>query len=82
MLQDESNCHAEMGKFALFQAESGCRDLFIQVVILVVLRALQGKLEGQAILCHLIDPNIGGNLNCSRVSSASFSCLGCSICLS
>ena len=60
-------------------AQGDSRGLFIQVVILVVLGALQRELESQAILCHLIDPNFGGNLYRSRISSARFACLGCSI---
>lgn len=58
------------------------RGLFIQVVILVVLGALQRELESQAILCHLIYPNFRGNLYRSRISSTRFASLGCSIRLS
>ena len=51
----------------------------VQVVVLVVLRTLQGQLEGEAILGDLVDPNARGNLDRSRVSSALLSCLGGSI---
>jgi len=38
---------------------------FVEIVVLVVLCALQGQLKGETILRDLIDPNPRCNLNCS-----------------
>jgi len=43
--------------------------LFVEVLVLVVFRALQGQLKGEAILGDLVDPYSRGNFSPSRVSS-------------
>ena len=53
--------------------------LFVKVVVLVVLRALQGQLEGEAILGDLVDPYSRGNLSRSRVGSALLARFGGSV---
>src|SRR5215475_7879261 len=56
------------------------RNFFlVEIVVLVVLRALQGQLEGESILGDLIDPHTGCNLGCSRVSSTLLTCFGRSV---
>ena len=69
--------------YALTVANSGDPLLrfsrFIKVVVLVVLRTLQGQLEREAILGDLVDPYARGNLGRSRVSSARLARLGRSV---
>jgi len=52
---------------------------FIQVVVLVVLRTLQGQLKCEAILGDLIDLYSRGNFSRSRVSSALLARFGGSV---
>src|SRR5580704_7291446 len=52
---------------------------FIQVIILVVLRTLQGQLKCEAILGDLVDPYSRGNFSRSRVSSALLARFGGSV---
>jgi len=48
---------------------------FVEVVVLVVLGALQRQLEGEAILGDLVDPNSRGNFHRARVRSTLLSSL-------
>jgi len=64
----ELNCHGWASKEAVIGI--GIQLLFVQVVVLVVLRTLQGQLKGEAILGDLVDPYSRGNFGRSRVSSA------------
>ena len=52
---------------------------FVKVLVLVVFRALQGQLEGEAILGDLVDPYSRGNFSRSRVSSALLARFGGSV---
>jgi hypothetical protein len=52
---------------------------FVQVVVLVVLRTLQGQLKCEAILGDLVDPYSRGNFSRSRVSSALLARFGGSV---
>ena len=51
----------------------------IQVVVLVVLRTLQGQLQCETILGDLVDPYSRGNFSRSRVSSALLARFGGSV---
>ena len=51
-------------------------SFLVEVVVLVVLRPLQGQLQGETILGNLIDPDARGDLFRSRVGSARVACLG------
>ena len=48
----------------------------VEIVVFVILRALQGQLERKAVFGDLVDPHAGGNLHRSRISSARLPCLG------
>ena len=58
-------------------ASSSRRELgLVEVVVLVILRALQRQLEGDAILGDLVDPNTRVHFDRSRVCRACLACLG------
>ena len=54
-------------------------DRFIEVVVPIVFRTLQGQLEGDAIFSDLVNPYARGNFNGARERSAGVAGLGRSI---
>ena len=63
-----TSCHVEHPCVEAPQALPNCgpnRLLLIEVVILVVLRTLQGQLKCETILGDLVDPYSRGDLGCS-----------------
>src|SRR5438270_10935791 len=79
-------CGSRVSKSRPGAPKSGTRSsrqsLVIQVFVLVILRALKRELEGEAILCDLINVDLGGYFHRPGVCSALFACLGCRIGLS
>src|SRR5208283_13126 len=53
--------------------------LLVQVVVLVILRALQRQLESEAVLGDLVNPYARVHLDRSRVCAPLAACLGCGI---